>query len=108
MLPFSILKPIVKNKNKSNVCKVHSFQEILRDMEDPQEMGYISADRFYPIMTKIMLQQKLICVQGWGVYLYGEEGSISYNFHLVRIIFLKVVDDACCVPQPNSLNVVTH
>ena len=27
-------------------------------MEDPQEMGYISADRFYPIMTKIMLQQK--------------------------------------------------
>ena len=37
---------------------MHSFQEILRDMEDPQEMGYISADRFYPIMTKIMLQQK--------------------------------------------------
>ena len=27
-------------------------------MEDPQEMGYINVDRFYPSMTKIMMQQK--------------------------------------------------
>ena len=34
------------------------LQEILRDMEDPQEMGYINVDRFYPAMTKIMMQEK--------------------------------------------------
>ena len=27
-------------------------------MEDPQEMGYISVDRFYPVITKVILQQK--------------------------------------------------
>ena len=27
-------------------------------MEDPQEMGYINVDRFYPVMTKIITQQK--------------------------------------------------
>ena len=34
------------------------IQEVLRDMEDPQEMGYINVDRFYPVMTKIIMQQK--------------------------------------------------
>ena len=28
--------------------------------------------------------------------------------HLLRVLGLKVVDDACCVPQPNPLNVVSH
>ena len=34
------------------------IQEVLRDMEDPQEMGYISVDRFYPVMSKIIMQQR--------------------------------------------------
>ena len=34
------------------------IQEVLRDMEDPQEMGYISVDRYYPVMSKIIMQQK--------------------------------------------------
>ena len=29
-------------------------------MEDPQEMGYISVDRYYPVMSKIIMQQKLV------------------------------------------------
>ena len=34
------------------------LQEILRDMEDPQQMGYIQFDRFYPVMSKIITQHK--------------------------------------------------
>ncbi len=34
------------------------LQEILRDMEDPQQMGYIQFDRFYPVMSKIITDQK--------------------------------------------------
>ncbi len=30
------------------------LQEVLRDMEDPQQMGYIQFDRFYPVMSKII------------------------------------------------------
>ena len=36
------------------------IQEVLRDMEDPQEMGYINVDRFYSVMTKIIIQQKYV------------------------------------------------
>ena len=32
-------------------------QEVLRDMEDPPEMGYISVDRYYPVMSKIIIYQ---------------------------------------------------
>jgi len=34
------------------------LQEVLRDMEDPQAMGYILFDRFYPVMSKIINQHK--------------------------------------------------
>ena len=34
------------------------LQEVLREMEDPQQNGYIHIDRFYPIMTKILMEQK--------------------------------------------------
>ena len=34
------------------------LQEILRDMEDPQQMGYIQFERFYPVMSKIITQHK--------------------------------------------------
>ena len=34
------------------------LQEILRDMEDPQQMGYIQYDRFYPVMSKIITHHK--------------------------------------------------
>ena len=34
------------------------LQEALRDMEDPQQMGFIQFDRFYPVMSKIIVQRK--------------------------------------------------
>jgi hypothetical protein len=34
------------------------LQEILQDLEEPQSNGYIHIDRFYPIMTKIFMEQK--------------------------------------------------
>jgi hypothetical protein len=34
------------------------LQEILHDLEEPQSNGYIHIDRFYPIMTKIFMEQK--------------------------------------------------
>jgi hypothetical protein len=34
------------------------LQEILHDMEDPQANGYIHIDRFYPMMSKILTEQK--------------------------------------------------
>jgi Ca2+-binding EF-hand superfamily protein len=34
------------------------LQEVLRDMEDPQQVGYIQFDRFYPEMSKIIIQHK--------------------------------------------------
>ena len=34
------------------------LQEQLREMEDPQQMGFIQFERFYPIMSKLIVQRK--------------------------------------------------
>ena len=34
------------------------IQEVLRDMEDPQQMGFIQYERFYPVISKIIVQRK--------------------------------------------------
>ena len=39
------------------------LQEVLRDMEDPQQMGYIHLDKFLPAMSKIIMQQKYIKIR---------------------------------------------
>ncbi len=44
------------------------LQETLRDMEDPQQMGYINFDRFYPVMSKIIVQQKYELALFTGFY----------------------------------------
>ena len=50
---------LVLDYNMIGYCPTEAeIQEVLRDMEDPQEMGYISVDRFYPVMSKIIMQQR--------------------------------------------------
>ena len=34
------------------------LQGILREMEDPQQSGYIMYDRYYPVMSKIIVQHQ--------------------------------------------------
>ena len=36
------------------------LQEILRDMEDPQQLGSVHMDRYLPVMLKIMAKQKSV------------------------------------------------
>ena len=59
------------------------LQEILRDMEDPQQMGYIQFERFYPVMSKIITQHKYeLCsseqlLQAFKVLDTQEKGCLS-------------------------------
>merc|ERR1712038_1135642 len=36
------------------------LQEVISEMEDPEQMGYIHLDRFLPVMSRIILQQKFL------------------------------------------------
>merc|ERR1712012_860938 len=36
------------------------LQEVIGEMEDPEQMGYIHLDRFLPVMSRIILQQKFL------------------------------------------------
>ena len=58
------------------------LQEILRDMEDPQQMGYIQFDRFYPVMTKIITQHK---------YELATADQLLEAFKVFNATFCKIV-----------------
>jgi len=36
------------------------LQEVIGEMEDPEQMGYIHLDRFLPVMSRIILQEKFL------------------------------------------------